>query len=152
MTEVLTIREQIVAAFESTMKGMLTENGFHFDGGLNVFRCQKNIPPEALPCIVIWPGTEVSELLEYGNQYLAMKMGIEAMAVFGSENPSVVAERMLGDLIRMVFGEIITPLIDVILYESGGSDNYPDAGELAVGTKISLNVKYNYLRGNPYSQ
>lgn len=148
----VTIREQIITAFVAALRGLLVENGFHGDMGLNVFRCRKHISPENLPCIIIWPGIESLERSEYGGQYCAMKLGIEAMADAGKECPSVVSERMLGDLIQLVFGRTITLFADAISYESGGTDSYPDAGESAVGTKISLNVKYSYLYGNPYSQ
>jgi hypothetical protein len=52
----------------------------------------------------------------------------------------------------LAFGQEVTPIADSVQYESGGTDSYPDAGETVVGTKVVLNVKYNYLFGNPYSQ
>jgi hypothetical protein len=148
----VTIRERIITAFEAALRGLLVKNGFHTDSGLKVFRCRKSVLPDDLPCIIVWPGIEVANEYKYSSHYCSMKMGIETMALFGSEHPSVVAERLLGDLLQLVFGRTVTPLADVVLYESGGTDNYPDTGELAVGTKINLEIKYNYLYGNPYSQ
>ena len=147
-----TIREQIISAFETAMAVITTVNGYTSNAGLNVIRCRKSLDPEELPCMVIWPGMESSEKRDYGSQYCSMRMGIEAHALFGDENPSVVSERMLGDLIQAVFSQTISYLIDEILYETGGTESYPDAGETAIGVKITLSVKYNYLIGNPYSQ
>ena len=152
----VSIRERIISAFEDAMAVVTLANGYHSDAGLDVVRCRKNLDPAELPCIVIWPGTETAERREYGGQYCSMRMGIEAHCLFGSENPSIVSERMLADMIQAVFGQDITSsacdLADDILYETGGTDSYPDAGDVAVGVKISLVIKYNYLIGNPYSQ
>jgi hypothetical protein len=148
----VTIRERIISEFEVAMAVVTLANGYHSDAGKNIVRCRKSLDPAELPCMVIWPGIETSERREYGGQYCTMKIGIEAHCLFGSENPSVVSERMLGDMIQAVFSQNITDLTDEIEYESGGTDSYPDTGDVAVGVKLTLNVKYNYLIGNPYSQ
>jgi hypothetical protein len=148
----VSIRERIISAFEDAMAVVTLANGYHSDAGLDVIRCRKNLDPADLPCMVIWPGTETAERREYGSQFCSMRMGIEAHAFFGDENPSIVSERMLADMIQAVFGQTITDLADDIQYETGGTESYPDAGEKAIGVKINLVIKYNYLIGNPYSQ
>lgn len=147
-----TIQAQIISAFSAQMADITTANGYSCNAGANVFRCQRNVDPADLPAIVIWPGIETGERKAGGYQHCDMKMGIEAHALFGAENPSVIATRLLGDLIQAVFGQSVTTLADEIIYESGGTDTYPDAGEVAIGVKINLSVKYFYLIGNPYSQ
>lgn len=148
----VTIRERIISEFEDLISVVTLANGFHSDAGKNIVRCRKSLDPSELPCMVIWPGTETGERREYGNQYCTMKLGIEAHCLFGNDNPSVVSEHLLGDMIQAVFGEQIISIADDIQYESGGTDSYPDAGDVAVGVKINLNIKYNYLIGNPYIQ
>jgi hypothetical protein len=147
-----TIREQIILAFVAAMSVVTVANGYNSDAGLNVVRARRNLDPLELPCIVIWPGTETLDSDQYGGKFYAMKLGIESHSLFGSENPSVMSEKMLGDLVKSVFSQEITSLADQIIYESGGTDSYPDTGDTAIGVKITLNVKYNYLIGNPYSQ
>lgn len=146
-----TIRERIIKAYATAMAVVTVANGYQTGAGANVIRCRKNLDPSELPCIVIWPGIETSENRESGYQRINMKMGIEAHALF-TDDASVISEKLLGDLIKAVFGQVVTSLVDEVQYESGGTDSYPDAGDEAVGAKISLNIKYNYLIGNPYSQ
>lgn len=148
----VTIREHIIAAFQTAMAVINVANGYHSDAGNNVIRCRKSLDPAELPCVVLWPGLEIPESREYGSQNCSMKLGIEGHALFGAENMSVVSERILGDLYRALFSQEIISYADEILYESGGTDSYPDTGDVAIGVKITLNIKYNYLIGNPYSQ
>jgi hypothetical protein len=147
-----TIQEKIISAFVAAMSVITIANGYNCNAGEQVFRCKKNLDPQELPAIVVWPGIETGEKKASGYQYCDMKMGIESIGLFGSANPSFVATRLLGDLIQAVFGQSVTTLADEIIYESGGTDTYPDAGEVAIGVKINLSVKYFYLIGNPYSQ
>ncbi|MFH0995794.1 MAG: hypothetical protein V1844_09900 [Pseudomonadota bacterium] len=148
----ITIREHIISAFEAAMAVVTLANGYHSDAGANIIRARKNLDPSELPCIVIWPGMETGIIEEYGVQKCSMRLGVEAHALFGTENPSVTSEWILGDLIKAVFSQTVTALADEIQYESGGTDSYPDAGEIAIGVKLNLVIKYHYLIGNPYSQ
>jgi len=43
-------------------------------------------------------------------------------------------------------------LADSISYVSGGTENYPDAGETIVGTSALFLIRYPIKRGNPYAQ
>lgn len=151
-----TIREQIITGFELLLGSVTTANGYHSDAGLNVVRCRKSLDPSELPCIVLWPGMEIAERADYGETFYSMRMGIAFHELLNGENPSVVVERMLGDLVQSVFSSGANGTqkilhVDSILYESGGADTYPDTGALSVSCIINLQVKYNYLYGNPYS-
>jgi len=147
-----TIQEQIISAFVAAMSVITIANGYNCNAGQNIFRCKKNLDPAELPAVVLWPGIETGERRASGYQYCDMKLGVEAHALFGGANPSIIAAKLLGDLIKAVFSQSITTLADEIVYESGGTDTYPDAGEVAIGAKVTLSVKYYYLIGNPYSQ
>lgn len=147
-----TIQEQIISAFLDAMSMITIANGYNCNAGMNVFRCKQKLDPAELSAVVLWPGTETGEKKASGYQYCNMKMGIEAHALFGGANPSVISAKLLGDLIKAVFGQSITALVDEIIYESGGTDTYPDAGDVAIGVKVTLSIKYFYLIGDPYSQ
>lgn len=43
-------------------------------------------------------------------------------------------------------------LADDIIYQSGGTDEYPDPEQLAVGASIVVNIVYRTISGNPFSQ
>lgn len=145
-----TVREQIITGFELVCSAITVANGYHSDAGMNVIRCRKSLDPSELPCVVLWPGLEIAERADYGETFYSMRMGIEYHDLLRGENPSVMVEMMLGDLIQSVFSAKILH-VDSIIYESGGADSYPDTGETSVACKINLKVNYNYLFGNPYS-
>lgn len=149
----VTIREMIIAAFEAAMTIIKTANGYHTDAGDNVFRCRRHLDPTELPCVVLWPQMEIAEARQYEGPTCTMRMIIESHAQFGAENASVVSERLLGDLSQAVFSqETISPMIDFMGYESGGTDTYPDTGETTVAAKLNLLIRYNYQWGNPYAK
>jgi hypothetical protein len=43
-------------------------------------------------------------------------------------------------------------LIDDIVYVQGGSDSYPQPGELTTGCQATFNITYKTLTGDPYHQ
>jgi len=147
-----TIRARIIHAFADAMADVTIDNGYHTDAGKNVILCRRSLDPAELPCIVILPGMETAERLASGYCYCTMRLGVESHAIFGAVSASVISENMLGDMLRALFGQSITTLADDIQYESGGIDSYPESGEVAIGVKVNLNIKYNYLIGDPYSQ
>lgn len=147
-----TIRARIIHAFVDAMAVITMANGYHTDSGKNVILCRKNFDPSRLPCIVIWPGMETAERLVSGYCHCTMRLGIGSYAKFGAVSASVISENLLGNTLRALFGQTITALADDIQYESGGIESYPDAGDEVIGVNVNLNVKYNYLIGDPYSQ
>lgn len=158
-----TIREIIIQDFISRLAVITQANGYNTAIGGNVLRARKHVDPDEMPCCVVWPGTETAEA-SYGSNNCRMTMRIEGLAVFGTENPSVVSERILGDLKQCIFqpgnafssppaGWLRSPdYIDSLSYTGGGTEEYPDEGQKTTGAMISVEVEYTEDIGDPYSQ
>lgn len=150
-----TIRQKIITAVESRVAAITIVNGYSTDIGKNVFVVEKKLGKEDPPAVVIWPQVEETAQ-KFGKQLCIMPIQIDGISHFQSLNPSVVAEKMLGDLIKNITGgtlaQVTGGLADIIKYTSGGSPEYPDAGETTVGTSAVFNIEYRYLVGDPYNQ
>ncbi|MBF0395772.1 MAG: hypothetical protein HQK78_03295 [Desulfobacterales bacterium] len=146
-----TVREQVITVIIDRLKEIVKTYGYNTNCGQNVIRARKSIDPDELPAIVVWPLNEEAEK-KYGQMFCTMEFKIESLKKFESENPSIVAEQMLGDMINAMTYSPISPLIEDITYTSGGLNEYPDAGELVVSSFTTFNVKYSFLTGNPYCQ
>lgn len=110
-----TIREQIIAAIATALANVRTAKGFNTECGQNVVRAAKQLDPDDLPAIVIWPGHETVSK-EYSVNTCLMPLRVEGLKAFGSSNISTVAETILGDLI-----ELMTAIIWTRTYTSGGT-------------------------------
>jgi len=110
-----TIREQIISAITTRAEIIRTANGFNTDAGSNAIRARKNLDPSELPAVVIFPQREEVESRKFGVESKAMPIRIEAHAVFGSTDPSVISEQLLGDLIEAFTG------VDYSLPFTGGT-------------------------------
>ena len=149
-----TIREIVIQNIMARLAIMTIANGYKTNCGSNVQRVRKLLSPEELPASVVWPGTEKAEQC-YGELKNTMPVKIEGIVVFGSENPSVVSERILGDLKKCILSHtwIRSPdYIDKIIYTGGGTDEYPDDGMISVGASASFEITYTEKIGDPYSQ
>ena len=82
---------------------ILTANGYNTGCGATVLRAQKLVDPDSLPLVAVWPQLEVATK-QYGKQVCAMQIKIEGLIEFGDTNPSVMAEKMLGDIIENILG------------------------------------------------
>jgi len=98
-----TIREQILSNIITRLGEIRPANGFNTDCGADVVRARKNLDPDELPALAVWPGQEESAR-QYGNDIRTMPIQVEALALFADENPSVLSEKMLGDLIECMCG------------------------------------------------
>ncbi len=158
-----TIRETIIKDFMARLAVITIANGHSTDIGANVLRAQKTVDPEDLPCCVVWPQAETA-VPSYGENDCSMPIRIEGLVEFGSINPSVVSEQILGDLKKCIFqpsnnssrtpsGWVRSPdYIDSLAYSGGGTDSYPDEGQKTVGASILVEVRYTERIGDPYSQ
>ncbi len=231
-----TIREQIITATITKVAKIRKENGYNTDCGTDVLRAIKLIDPERLPLSAVWPQPEEATS-EYGKTLCIMPIRVECMLSFGINNPSVMAEKMLGDLVENIFGtEWVLPfttgtieikvgdsitgadssttgyvcgieitsgtwgggdaagnlslrriagdfqaenikisgvivaattgattaesavktttddLAESIEYAGGGTDEYPDDGNVSIGASILINIKYVTKSGDPYTQ
>lgn len=99
-----TIREQIITAIDSKLGQVLVSKGYQINSGNKVLRGIRPTDPDDLPAISFFPRQETATR-EYGNKALTMVVHIESMVNFESENPSVVSEKMLGDMIEAIIGK-----------------------------------------------
>lgn len=155
-----TIREQIIDSIVDELEDITVANGFNSDMGSNVKRAIRLIDKDNLPAVAVFPLTEDNEPLP-GKNNLTMSVRLEALAKFGSVNPSVMAEKLLGDLIKrmtnptlnaVVGADIAGGLAEKVQYLEGGVDDYPEAGKYTIGVYATFNVNYKTLIGNPYAQ
>lgn len=164
-----TIRESIILellARAAAIRAVASPaSGYLTDIGQRVLRARPKIDPEDLPCVVIWPQPESAENL-HGQSRRRMPVKIEGLALFGAESPSVVAERILGDLIRcftapgwdrrrLVAGSPavwLPPYAESIAYHGGGVESPPEDGALVVGVQATFEVVYCTAIGDPYTQ
>lgn len=110
-----TIREQIITAIESKLEECLVSKGYAVNSGSKVFRGLRPADPDNLPAISFFPGIETI-VREYRKYALSMQLRVEGIALFGSSNPSVISEKILGDLIELITGKKW-----VVPYTSGGT-------------------------------
>lgn len=143
-------RETIIKAFLTRAATITT--GYNHNLGSHVYRATKDVDPSCLPAIVVWPQPESVERREFGKYLCDMPIKLEAIAEFGSTNPSIIAEQLLADM-RKAFmsATAISALIDDIQYSGGGTDDYPDAGNKTIGAYALFTVKYLTTISNPYA-
>ena len=94
-----TIREQIIQAIIAKLADIRMTRGFATDLGSHVYRAAMTIPTDQTPAVSVIPGVEECTR-SYATQLCTMPVRVLGVARHLSENPSVVAERMLGDIIR----------------------------------------------------
>lgn len=161
-----TIRELIIQELIARAAVIRTTT-YNTDIGKNVFRVRQKVDPSELPCINIKPQPEEAEHA-HGQVRHRMPVRIEGIAAFGSLVPSVIAEKILGDIIKCFTSQswdrrrVVTspaspvtyldPYIESIVYEGGGTDEYPEDGTLTIGASVSLKITYWTAIGDPYSQ
>ncbi|MBN2397101.1 MAG: hypothetical protein JXI32_01870 [Deltaproteobacteria bacterium] len=149
-----TIREKIIGQIMDRLATIKVSAGYNTDIGENVLRVRRSLDSDELPGCVLWPLPEVTEQL-YGRAKCTMPVKITAFAEFGAVNPSVVSEKILGDLIKCLTAPSWTrtpEYISDLAYSGGGSDEYPEEGETVIGTHGDFTVVYETKNGDPYSQ
>ncbi len=158
-----TIRELVILDYMSRLADITIANGYNTDCGSHVFRVRKMVDPDELPATIVWPQPEKAEA-EYGALNCTMTIRVEGLAKFGTTNPSVVAEQILGDLKKCILAPenlLTSPdtgwsrspdYIDSIVYTDGGTDEYPEEGALTVGASAIFEVAYHTRLDDPYSQ
>jgi hypothetical protein len=97
---------------------------------------------------VIFPLVETSEKIGGGDYLCSMPVKFEAIALVGADNPSVLSELMLGDIRKALTGSAITPLIEEILYASGGTNDYSRKDTVVVTAQFT--IKYYSKINDPY--
>ena len=143
-----TRRERIIQAVMERAAAITTANGFNTDIGLNTLRAATKVDPTLLPACVIFPHVETSEKIGGGEYLCTMPVKIEAIVLVGSENLSVMSERILGDIRKAFTGSPITPLIEEIHYASGGTNDYSRKETMSITAQFT--IKYFSKINDPY--
>lgn len=158
-----TIREIIILDYLARAAVITVANGYNTGIGANVIRARKKLDPDELPGTVVIPGPEKSEA-KYGQNACKMIMRVEGIVDFGTSDPSVVSEQILGDLKKCFLdpaNQLTSPVsgwsrspdyIDSIVYTEGGTQEYPDEGQVTVGAFVTFEVGYTTKLNDPYSQ
>lgn len=152
-----TIRETIIKAIIAQVKTIKTSNGYNSNIGNNTLRAICKIDEESVPAIVIFPMQDTLELTQFGLFKITMPFSIEAHVKFGDMNSSEYAELIYGDMLKCVFNQTFisnlksTTNLDAIMFESGGTDEFPEGHEKTISVKLVVNVKYRTNIGDPYS-
>lgn len=98
-----TIRERIIQAVLAKAAAVRLANGYATDCGLNVQRAIESLDPDDLSAIVVWPQGEESAR-RAGVNVNTMTVKLDGLALHGGDNSSVIAERILADLIEVMVG------------------------------------------------
>jgi hypothetical protein len=141
-----TIRESIIQDLVAQLE-TLTPSGYGY-----VYRGRTYFEYADLPCISLLPGVESSSR-SYGEQQSTMPVTVHAIQVVGDNDPSVLAETILGVLIENIIGgRSNISNIDDIRYTGGGVEDYPAEDEQAISVLVNLEVDYSTNLGDPYTQ
>lgn len=148
-----TIREQIITAYTTRLASWTVANGFHYGCGGTVQRATQHIEYDELPACVIWPHFE-TVTQRYGQNVCEMIVKIEGLATVGTTNPSIIQEKLLGDVIKIMTDPsvVVTALIEDIVYMEGGQAGIIKPEEKTTAIYANFKVKYETLIGDPYSQ
>ncbi len=148
-----TIREQIISDYLLQLESWTTINGFNYSCGESVERSMGTIDEDDLPAVVLWPQAETVEYL-YGRNVCSMVLKLEALAMIGSENRSVVQEKLLGDAVKIMTDQsaFVTSLIHDITYTGGGPAGIEKVEEMITAISAEFTIKYETVAGDPYSQ
>lgn len=163
-----TIRELIIQEFitrAAVMRSTGSPQVYATDVGATVLRGRAKVDPSEHPCTNILPQAETAENAN-GLSRHRMPIKVDGLAIFGQSDPSVIAEQILGDLIkcftsptwdrrRPVAGSPVTyrePYAESIVYQGGGSDSVLEEGSTSVGAAALFLVTYWTLRGDPCAQ
>lgn len=139
-----TIRELILQDLAS----LLTSR----HGASNVYRGRTQFDYADLPCVTILPALETAERA-YGEQQCTMPVTIHAVQVVGDNEPGVLAETILGNLINdIIGGRSSISRIEDIRYTGGGVETWPEQDEQAITVQIDVEIQYSTNIGDPYSQ
>jgi hypothetical protein len=144
-----TIREQIIQGFV-TRAAVIRTTAYNTNIGQAALRSRPRVA--ALPCCVIWAQTEAAEN-KMGKVLHRMPVRVEGFAAHGSEAAAIVAEKILGDLIKCFTSPAwVRPLIENIVYQRGGANESPEDGATSKGASAEFLVSYYTAIGNPYAQ
>ncbi len=165
-----TIREKIIQEFitrAAVIVNTASPPAYATNVGANVLRARTKVDPDDLPCVIVWPQGEEAENA-HGMLRCRMQMRVEGIAAFGSTDPSVISERILGDLKQCFLARTwdrrriatspespvtyLDPYAESIVYQGGGVDVTLEEGSVACGASARFLVTYWTEIGDPTDQ
>lgn len=162
-----TIREQIIRKIVTRLAVITAAGGYNTDIGENVQRGRMKLDMSEVPACVVFPLPEEAER-RYGKVICRMPVKVEGMLrmpvhdydgmrYLGESNPSVLSEKILGDLRKCITDQSAIStwtggLTDDVQYTGGGTDEYPDPEDEVTGANATFLITYKTLAGDPYSQ
>lgn len=122
-----TIKNRIIVAAIARLEIIREKYGYNFDGGEYVLRAIRKRDSKKKAAITVWPDMdEVSP--HYGADFLEFPLIVEGESAFSTtENPSEIAEAIMGDLI-----EALTGVLYALPFTSGGLST-PKGGDAVTG-------------------
>jgi len=152
-----TIRELVIQSIVARAAVILhvasPPSGYETDCGETVLRARPKVGPDDLPCIVVWPQIEEAENT-HGQSRHRMPVQVDGLVKFGAVDPSIMAERILGDLIKCFTSPLWSrspDYIESIVYQGGGGQA-PEEGSVSVGAQAKFLVTYWTNTGDPYTR
>ena len=129
--------EDIIQAIMAKLSQVRTANQYQTGAGAYVGRVVKKLDKTDLPAIIVWPRKE-SVRPEYGGVLHTLPLDVEALALHGEENPSVVGERLYGDIVEAMIGTIWAMPFTSGSHEIRAGDTVEGAESGADGLVIGL--------------
>ena len=158
-----TIREEIILeliARAAVISALGSPQEYNTNCGVNIIRERTKIDPAEIPCVIVWPQAEEA-VNSYGRSMHTMPVNVEGIAEFGSVEPGVIGEQILGDLIKCFtspewnrsrdLSPIQDDYIESIAYV-GGATSTADDGFITAGAIARFSIIYWTAIGDPYSQ
>jgi len=149
-----TIREIIIKDFIARAAIIKVAAGYATSIGTNVIRARKKLEDKEIPGTVIIPGVETSETMN-GYRKCKMEMRVEGLANFGKIDPSVISEKILGDIEKCFLSDSWSRSPDYIKgidCTGGGTEEYPDDDQVSIGAYAIFNVIYWKKLNDPTAQ
>jgi len=151
-----TIRETIISSIVTALGSIRTSGGYNTDAGRLVRRGQWITDQDQLPALSVMPLEEENTPVP-GRHDLAMRVRVDGVyKYFQQQNPSVMAEKLLGDIIKRMTNPSLTAVhggyAEKVQYSEGGVEEYPDPGHKTVAVYAIFAVNYKTNLGDPYNQ
>ncbi len=139
-----TIRERIIQAFSDRAAAL---------SSLPVERCTRSMGETKAVFISVWDGADQDQAPLYGLQPIVFPISLECIFMHGSDNPSIAANALLGEVITtmigpstdLTFGGLATGIV-----KNSGSPDYPQSGSDYTTLTVNFTINYTTLIGDPY--
>jgi hypothetical protein len=145
------VKEKVFSAIENRLKTLTITNGYDFDLGLSVSRCDVSQTTKDIPFMVLWDlDDQVSSA--YGQYVTTTSFIVHFLVDHGNNNPSTVMASVLANILKCihVYDSSIDSLCESLVYNNF-SPAWPEKGTRLMEGILSFSVTYNINRNDPYS-